>query len=80
MYFSYSTNQSVQIFINPGFLTGAMVIAGFVTGTSLLMWLGEQITNKGVGNVISMIIFVGIISLVLIYDGIRIAIMVHKKA
>ena len=62
LYFSYSTNQSVQIFINPGFLTAAMVITGFVAGTSLLMWLGEQITNKGVGNGISMIIFVGIIS------------------
>ena len=62
LYFSYSTNQAVQIFINPGFLTSAMVITGFVAGTSLLMWLGEQITNKGVGNGISMIIFVGIIS------------------
>ena len=62
LYFSYSTNQSVQIFIKPGFLTAAMVITGFVAGTSLLMWLGEQITNKGVGNGISMIIFVGIIS------------------
>ena len=62
LYFSYSTNQAVQIFINPGFLTAAMVITGFVAGTSLLMWLGEQITNKGVGNGISMIIFVGIIS------------------
>jgi len=62
LYFSYSTNQSVQIFINPGFLTAAMVVVGFVAGTSLLMWLGEQITNKGVGNGISMIIFVGIIS------------------
>ncbi|MBR0427943.1 MAG: preprotein translocase subunit SecY [Clostridia bacterium] len=62
LYFSYSSNESVQIFINPGFLTAAMVITGFVAGTSLLMWLGEQITNKGVGNGISMIIFVGIIS------------------
>ena len=62
LYFSYSSNQSVQIFINPGFLTATMVITGFVAGTSLLMWLGEQITNNGVGNGISMIIFVGIIS------------------
>ena len=62
LYFTYSKNTSVQIFINPGFLTAAMVIIGFVAGTSLLMWLGEQITNKGVGNGISMIIFVGIIS------------------
>ena len=62
LYFTYSRNTSVQVFIKPGFLTGAMVIAGFVAGTSLLIWLGEQITNKGVGNGISMIIFVGIIS------------------
>ena len=62
LYFTYSKNTSVQVFIKPGFLTGAMVIAGFVAGTSLLIWLGEQITNKGVGNGISMIIFVGIIS------------------
>ena len=33
-----------------------------MAGTSLLMWLGDQITNKGIGNGISMIIFVGIIS------------------
>ena len=62
LYFTYSKNTSVQVFIKPGLLTGAMVIAGFVAGTSLLIWLGEQITNKGVGNGISMIIFVGIIS------------------
>ncbi len=62
LYFTYSRNTSVQVFIKPGLLTGAMVIAGFVAGTSLLIWLGEQITNKGVGNGISMIIFVGIIS------------------
>ncbi len=62
LYFTYSKNTTMQIFINPGFLTAAMVITGFVAGTSLLMWLGEQITNKGVGNGISMIIFVGIIS------------------
>ena len=62
LYFTYSKNTSVQIFMNSGFLTGAMVITGFVAGTSLLMWLGEQITSKGVGNGISMIIFVGIIS------------------
>ena len=59
LYFSY---QSAGIFINPGFQTGAIVVIGFMAGTSLLMWLGEQITSKGVGNGISMIIFVGIIS------------------
>ena len=58
----YFTYNQYSVFINPGFLTAAIVILGFVAGTSLLMWLGEQITNKGVGNGISMIIFVGIIS------------------
>ncbi len=59
IYISYSTSG---VFINPGFLTGAIVVLSLITGTAILMWLGEQITNKGIGNGISMIIFVGIIS------------------
>ena len=35
---------------------------GLVTGTSILMWLGEEITNKGIGNGISLLIFVGIVA------------------
>jgi len=50
------------IFINTEFLTGALVVISLVAGTSILMWLGDEITNKGIGNGISMIIFVGIIS------------------
>lgn len=61
IYISYSKSYS-GIFINPGFLTGAIVILTLMTGTAMLIWLGEQITNKGVGNGISMLIFVGIIS------------------
>ena len=59
IYLSYSSSG---IFVNPGFLTGALVVISLVTGTSLLMWLGEQITSKGIGNGISIIIFIGIIS------------------
>ena len=59
IYISYSSSG---IFINPGFLTGAIVVLSLVTGTAILMWLGEQITNKGIGNGISIIIFIGIIS------------------
>lgn len=41
----------------------AIVIIGvFTTGTALIMWLGEQINEKGIGNGISMILFAGIIS------------------
>lgn len=50
------------IFINPGFMTGFLVVLSLMTGTAILMWLGEQITNVGIGNGISMIIFIGIIS------------------
>ena len=58
----YLAYNSYGVFVNPGFQTGAMIVAGFMAGTSLLMWLGEQISNKGIGNGISLIIFVGIIS------------------
>jgi len=58
----YLSYRKSGIFINEGWLTGALVVTSLVTGTSLLMWLGEQITSKGIGNGISMIIFIGIIS------------------
>lgn len=59
IYLSYRTSG---VFINPGWLTGCLIIASLVAGTSLLMWLGEQITSRGIGNGISVIIFIGIIS------------------
>ena len=59
IYLSYRTSG---VFINPGWLTGILIVASLVAGTSLLMWLGEQITSKGIGNGISIIIFIGIIS------------------
>ncbi len=43
-------------------LTGAIVVLSFMAGTAFLMWLGDQITNKGIGNGISILIFVGIVS------------------
>ena len=58
LYLSYKD----QIFIDTGLLNGVVVIAGLVAGTGLLMWLGEEISDKGIGNGISMIIFVGIVS------------------
>ena len=63
IYMSYSKSYTAYgIFINSGFGTGALVVLSLVAGTALLMWLGEQITNKGIGNGISVIIFIGIIS------------------
>ena len=58
----YLSYKSSGIFVNDSVLTAALVVIGLITGTSILMWLGEQITSKGIGNGISIIIFVGIIS------------------
>ncbi len=58
----YLSYKSSGVFVNPGFLTGMLVVLSLVAGTALLMWLGEQITNKGIGNGISIIIFIGIVS------------------
>jgi len=54
--------KSSGIFINTEFLTASLVVISLVAGTSILMWLGDEISNKGIGNGISMIIFIGIIS------------------
>ena len=59
LYLSY---KSSGIFIGSGFATGFTVVISLMAGTALLMWLGDEITNKGIGNGISIIIFVGIIS------------------
>lgn len=59
LYLSYG---STGIFMNSGFTTGLTVVISLMAGTALLMWLGDEITNKGIGNGISIIIFVGIIS------------------
>ena len=59
IFLSYS---STGIFIDNTFLTGAIVVVGLVAGTAILMWLGDQITNKGIGNGISILIFTGIIA------------------
>ena len=45
-----------------GFFAAVVIVATFVAGTLLLMWLGEQIDKKGIGNGISLLIFAGIIS------------------
>ncbi|MDR2615648.1 MAG: preprotein translocase subunit SecY, partial [Oscillospiraceae bacterium] len=45
-----------------GFLPAAVIIGSFVAGSTLLMWMGEQITEFGIGNGISIILFVSIVS------------------
>jgi len=47
--------------INPALFTFSTVIS-MITGTMVILWLGEQITEQGIGNGVSMIIFAGIVS------------------
>lgn len=47
---------------NPGPLTYVMTALTITAGTTFLMWVGEQITEKGIGNGISLLIFAGIVS------------------
>ncbi|MBD3669195.1 MAG: preprotein translocase subunit SecY [Gammaproteobacteria bacterium] len=52
----------VNVVIDPGFMFRVTAVLTLVTGTMFLMWLGEQITERGIGNGISLIIFAGIVS------------------
>ena len=46
----------------PSFMNYIMLTLSFTAGTAFLMWLGEEITDKGIGNGISLLIFTGIVS------------------
>ncbi len=56
------TAGGLSVVLNPGFSFVAITTITLVTGTIFLMWLGEQVTERGIGNGISMIIFAGIVS------------------
>lgn len=57
-----SIGNGGAIVINNMTLFVTLAVFSMLTGTMLLMWIGEQITQKGVGNGISLIIFAGIVS------------------
>jgi preprotein translocase subunit SecY len=54
--------QNQGVVINPGFQFVFLATATLTAGTMFLMWLGEQITERGLGNGISMIILAGIVA------------------
>jgi len=56
------TAGGLSVVLNPGSGFIAITTITLVTGTVFLMWLGEQVTERGIGNGISMIIFAGIVS------------------
>ena len=51
----------VSIVIDPGWSFRLMTVITLTAGTAFIMWLGEQITERGIGNGISLIIFAGIV-------------------
>ena len=63
-YYMMLRNYSSQISIitSEGFLPALVIILAFTAGSALVMWLGEQITEFGIGNGISIILFAGILS------------------
>ena len=56
------TSSGYSILANDGVLTAIVIILTFTAGSAVVMWLGEQITEYGIGNGISMILFANIIS------------------
>ena len=64
-YYSMLNNYSAQgfsIITADGFLPALVIVLAFTAGSAMVMWLGEQITEFGIGNGISMILFANIIS------------------
>lgn len=54
--------RNVGVIDNPTFFNLLLIIVSLIAGTSFLMWLGENISEKGIGNGISMLIFIGIVA------------------
>jgi len=59
---SVGLESSANLVINPGAYFKVTTVTTIVAGTMFLMWLGEQITQRGIGNGISLIIFSGIVA------------------
>lgn len=60
--FGFNRLYSMQLVKDPGFTTYVLIAIVLTAGTAFLMWLGEQITEHGIGNGISVIIFAGIVA------------------
>ena len=74
------TDNGSSVVFNPGIIFTFTGIVSMVTGTLFLMWLGERITERGIGNGISLIIMVGIVAafptvinneIILVQQGVR---------
>ena len=61
-YFTIVRNAGMLVEGGSGFLPAIVIVLAFTAGSSVVMWMGEQITEFGIGNGISMILFANIIS------------------
>ena len=62
MLHNYKATMGMAIITNDGVLPAIVIILAFAAGSTAVMWLGEQITEFGIGNGISMILFANIIA------------------
>lgn len=58
----YLLLKANNVLTRTDFWSGVVILATFVAGSAFIMWLGEQINEKGIGNGISLILFAGIVS------------------
>ena len=61
-YYTMLRNYGTSIITDTGILPAIVIILAFTAGSAVVMWLGEQITQHGIGNGISIILFANIIS------------------
>ena len=62
MLYNYKATMGMAIITDEGILPAIVIILAFAAGSTVVMWLGEQITEFGIGNGISIILFANIIS------------------
>ena len=58
----FGAQQGMQAVVDPGVLFRLTAVVSLIGGTMFLMWLGEQITSRGIGNGVSLIIMAGIVA------------------
>jgi preprotein translocase subunit SecY len=59
---SYAAQSGLQAVVQPGYLFRVGAVVSLIGGTMFLLWLGEQITSRGIGNGVSLIIMAGIVA------------------
>jgi len=59
---NWGASQGISAVVDPGLLFRVTCVVSLIGGTMFLMWLGEQITSRGIGNGVSLIIMAGIVS------------------